>query len=519
MTESKQQPRQEAPGNLKAKAPEFLNYFGRDRPLHLWFADQRTKLISAIVPPFARMGLAPDTISYVGIALLAGVVIYFVRQPPIAVYFILGHMLCDGLDGAFARHAGKASQSGAFTDLCCDQLGMVVVAMMAIFHHMVPPLLGTVYIALYLIVVVFGVIINVMGVGSRITITSKYFLYTVYAIWAFSRVNWFEPLMTVFSTIMAVEVVVGYIRLKRGLRRKFDSEVRYGEGDSYTGTLNYVLNVSIPIAVLVTILIAANLIPLRSMIESPKITPEWIQGPIIIPERQPMDVLGFGMSKGNYLVLTRDRQYESLKIHKLPREEDGPGESFSVPDYVSSMFTVFPVDGNVLLLADHTTRLLMGIDLDASFASKRAVMVFTLPLGWLRVTAMTVGTWKGKNVWLAANYLYTRRTYVVDPKKALKKGYLLGGKVASYVNGGFPLGVAFADDIVVELNKSPFRGALYAAALKKVVAGSNLLDARITSIGLPEDDVIGPVRDKEDLVVLSREGRVYRLPLHPYILK
>jgi phosphatidylglycerophosphate synthase len=465
------------------------------------------------------MGLAPDTISYVGIALLAGVVIYFVRQPTVAVYFILGHMLCDGLDGAFARHAGKASQSGAFTDLCCDQLGMVVVAMMAIFHHMVPPLLGTVYIALYLIVVVFGVIINVMGVGSRITITSKYFLYTVYAIWAFCGVNWFEPLMTTFSIIMSIEVLIGYIRLKRGLRRKFDSEVRYGEGDSYSGTLNYALNVSIPIVVLFTILVVANLIPLRSMIEAPKISPQWIQGPVIVPEHQPMEVLGFAMARGSFLVLTRDLEYETLKIRKLPRDEDGPEESFSVPDYVNSMFTVFPVDGNVLLLADHTTRLLMGIDLDASFASKRAVMVFTLPLGWLRVTAMTVGTWKGEKVWLAANYLYTRRTYLVNPKKALKKGYLLGGKVGSYVNAGFPLGVLCVDDTVLELNKSPFRGTLYAASLKKIVGVSNLLDARTTSVGLPEDNVIGPVRDKDDLILLSREGRVYRLPLHPYILK
>jgi len=487
--------------------------------LHLWFADQRTRLISAAVPPFTRMGLAPDTISYVGIALLTGVVIYFVRQPSIAVYFILGHLLCDGLDGAFARHAGKASQSGAFTDLCCDQLGMVVVAMMAIFHHMVPPLLGTVYIALYLIVVVFGVIINVMGVGSRITITSKYFLYTVYAIWAFSGVNWFQPLMTLFSVIMTIEVLVGYIRLKRGLRRKFGSEERYGEGDSYSGTLNYVLNVSIPVAVLVTILIVANLIPLRSIINSPRMTPQWIHGPIILPEHQPMDILGFALVRESYLVLTRNREDDSLRIQKLPREEDGAEEFFSIPDYVDSTFTVFPVDGNVLLLADHTTRLLMGIDLDASFSSKRAVMVFTLPLGWLRVTAMSVGTWQGNKVWLAANYLYTRRTYLVNPKKALKKGYLLGGTVGSYVNAGFPLGVATVDNTVVELNKSPFRGALYAAPLNKVVTGSNLLDAGKTSIALPENDVIGPVRDKEDLIVLSREGRVYRLPLRPYILK
>jgi phosphatidylglycerophosphate synthase len=519
MTESMKDPREDSPGSLAGKSPEFLNYFGKDRPLQLWFADLRTRLIAAAVPPFTRIGLAPDTISYTGIALLAGVVIYFVRQPAVAVLFILGHMLCDGLDGAFARHAGKASQSGAFTDLCCDQLGMVVVAMMAIFHHMVSPLLGTVYISLYLIVVVFGVIINVMGVGTRITVTSKYFLYTAYAIWAFRGLNWFGPLMTFFSAIMAVEVLVGYIRLKTGLRRKFDSEVRYGEGDSYSGKLNYAVNVSVPITVLLTILIGGNLIPLRTMIEAPRTNPPWIQGPIIVPENEDTEILGFGVREGKFLVLTRDLEDDSLKIRKLPQEGDGTGDFFVVPDYVNSAFSVFPVDDNVLLLADQTTHLLMGIDLDASFASKQAVMVFTLPLGWLRVTAMAVGVWKDKKVWLAANYLYTRRTYLVDPQKALKKGFLLGGRVASYINGGFPAGVAIADTMVVEFNKSPLRGTLYGGSLTKVVAGSDLLDAGSISLALPEEDLLGPVRDKEDLIVLSREGRVYRLPLNPFVTK
>ena len=122
-------------------------------------------------------------------------------------------------------------------------------------------------------------------------------------------------------------------------------------------------------------------------------------------------------------------------------------------------------------------------------------------------------------MWLAANYLYTRRTYLVAPKRALKKGYLLGGTVGSYVNGGFPAGVAFADNTVVELNRSPLRSTLYAAPLSRVVAGSNLVDAGRTSLALPEDDVLGPIREKDNLIVLSRRGRIYRLPLRPYVVK
>lgn len=518
MTDSTEKPQEDGAGTFKNK-PEFLNYFGRDRWMHLWLAEKRTKLISALVPPFERLGLAPDTISYMGIALLAGVVIYFVRQPKVAVVFLAGHLLCDGLDGAFARHAGKASQSGAFTDLCCDQFGMVVVAMMAIFHHLVTPLLGTVYISLYLIVVVFGVIINVMGIGTRITITSKYFLYTVYAIWAFREVNWFAPLMSFFSAVMAVEVVIGYLRLKRGLRRKFDALVPYTEGDSYSGRLNYVLNVSIPLGLLLGILVWGNIVPLRAMLAAPSKAVHWEKGPRVVPGNEHLEILGFGVRDGNFLVLTRDEEDESLEIRNLSTGNGQPKESFSVPAYVDPAFSVLPVDGNVLFLADRTTHLLMGIDLDASFAAKQAVMTLTLPLGWLRVTAMGLGEWNGKKVWLVGNYLYTRRTYVIDPKEAVKKGFLLGGLEADYVNGGFPAGIALVGDRVVEFNGSPLSRLLYVAPLKRAIAGSNLLDVGKISFSPPEESALGPACDGDGLVMLSQDGRSYRLPFKAFLPK
>jgi phosphatidylglycerophosphate synthase len=519
MSETPKNKEDSGTGTFKTKAPsEFLNYFGRDRRLHLWLQDKRTTVASAIFPPFVRIGLVPDTISYIGISFLAGVVLYFVRRPILAVIFLAGHVIFDGLDGAFARHTGKPSQSGAFTDLVCDQFGMVVVALAAIFHHMVSPVLGAVYIALYLIVVVFGVIINVMGLGTRITITSKYFLYTVYAIWAGWEINLFPLLMSFFSVVMAVEVIIGYLRLKRGIRRKFDTDVRFTGGDPYSGKLNYALNVAVPITVLAAILIGANWIPLRAMVEQPKLRVSWSQGPSIIPENEVGEILGLGVRDKKFLVLMRD-QDGNQEIKRLPVQPGESQESFTVPSYISPAITTFPVDENVLLFADSTTRLLMGVDLTASFAAKTAVIVLTLPLEHLRVTAMAAGNWNGKRVWLAANYLYTRKTYVVDPQKAFKKGNLLGGVVASYTNGGYPYGMTLEEGLVIDYNKSPFQGLIYVASLKKMVAGASLLDVGKTSFAPPDVDAIGPVVEGEDLVMLSRNGTVYRLPMKTFLSK
>jgi phosphatidylglycerophosphate synthase len=473
-------------------------------------------VFSAIFPPFVRLGVVPDTISYLGITLLAGVVLYFVRNPPIAVVFLAGHIVCDGLDGAYARHAGKASQSGAFTDLVCDQLGMVVVTIMAMFHHMVSPLLGSIYVSLYLIVVVFGVIINVMGLGTRITVTSKYFLYIAYLIWAASGINLFTATMSLFSVVMAVEVTVGYLRLKRGIRRKFDSEVRFTEGDPYSGRLNYALNVAAPLSVLLCILVAANLIPIRTMIDSPRLRLSWLQGAHILPPDETGNLLGIGVRDKDFLLLLHAED-GTKKVARITSEGVDTQDFFVVPEYVTPAFSSLPVDGNVMLLVDMSTRLLMGIDLDASFAARRTVTILTLPIGYLHVTAMAVARRNDHTVWLAGNYLYTRQTYLIDPHRALKKGSMLDGIVESYTNGGFPAGMTVYGETVIELNRSPLKSMIYVAPLGRLVAGRNILDAGKISFYPPEPDALGPVQHGGDLVMLSTGGRIYRLSMDVFI--
>ncbi len=491
---------------------EFLNYFGQDRVIHSWFAEKRTRLFSSLVEPLGRLGLAPDTISYTGIAFLAGVILYFVRKPSVAVMFLAGHIICDGLDGVFARHSGKASQSGAFTDLVCDQLGMLVVAMAVVFHHLVAPLLGAVYMVLYLIVVGFGVIINSMGLGTRVTITSKYFLYIVYGIWAGWQINLFTPLMSFFSAIMTVEVVVGYIRLKAGIRKKYDSEVKFGHSDIYSSRLHYTLNMAVPLAVLTCILVYGNLIPIRAMFDKPSLKVDWQDGGHLISSDEKGEIFGLGLNGEVFLALVRD-EANFVEMRSIVPTDPNRGESFAVPYYVSPVISTFPVYNNVLLIADNTTRLVLGIDLTASFAAKRAVTVFTIPMGYLHVTAMAAGDWNGKIVWFAANYLYTRKTLIIDPDKALNKGSLLGGVVARYTNGGFPSGMAYLDATVMELNKSFLTELIYAAHINRLVAGRNLLDVRHTSFAPPEPNLFGPFAQGNDVIMVSRQGRIFRLPL------
>jgi hypothetical protein len=194
-------------------------------------------------------------------------------------------------------------------------------------------------------------------------------------------------------------------------------------------------------------------------------------------------------------------------------DENGSPKKFLIPEYVNPAFSGLPVDGNVLLLIDNTTRLLMGIDMDASFRSGRAVLVITLPVQYLRITGLAVGMHNGKRVWLAANYLYTRKTYIIDPEKALRKGYLSGGVMAAYVNSGFPSGLVLIGENIVEYASSPMNRLMYVAPLTQMIGIKDILSASLFSIEPPTKEALGPVMLNETLVMMSPRGALFRLPI------
>jgi hypothetical protein len=106
MSETPKNKEDSGTGTFKTKAPsEFLNYFGRDRRLHLWLQDKRT-LWRLHLP---RIITSTDTIRTRDLV-FAGVVLYSCED--VLASFSWPAMIFDGLDGAFARHTGKPHSPG-----------------------------------------------------------------------------------------------------------------------------------------------------------------------------------------------------------------------------------------------------------------------------------------------------------------------------------------------------------------------------------------------------------------------
>ncbi|WP_370247668.1 phosphatidylinositol phosphate synthase [Nocardioides sp.] len=74
---------------------------------------------------FIRLGISPDTVTFVGtLGVVAGALIFFPQGHLLAgVLFITAFVFSDLIDGKMARELGRSSRFGAFWDSTLDRIG------------------------------------------------------------------------------------------------------------------------------------------------------------------------------------------------------------------------------------------------------------------------------------------------------------------------------------------------------------------------------------------------------------
>jgi CDP-diacylglycerol---glycerol-3-phosphate 3-phosphatidyltransferase len=106
------------------------------------YTDGTRRLAARWIGGLARTRVTPNALTAAGITLCAAaaVVVFFAHERPwllywvAAVLFVVGSLL-DILDGALARHGGKATPFGAFVDSISDRVseGFVLTAIALVF--------------------------------------------------------------------------------------------------------------------------------------------------------------------------------------------------------------------------------------------------------------------------------------------------------------------------------------------------------------------------------------------------
>lgn len=82
-------------------------------------------LLAPFVTLFLRLGISPDTVTFVGtLGVAAGALIFFPQgELLIGVLFITAFVFSDLIDGQMARQSGRNSKFGSFWDSTLDRIG------------------------------------------------------------------------------------------------------------------------------------------------------------------------------------------------------------------------------------------------------------------------------------------------------------------------------------------------------------------------------------------------------------
>ena len=207
-----------------------FNYFSEsEQQSQQRFKQLRDSLLNPLVRGMSAIGLTPNLLSLLGLLVLVPFVWLLLQnsepaQVRLAFWFLILHVVLDGLDGPLARHQGKSGPAGTLVDMVCDHLGMVVVSITLIQVGLLHAALGSVYVFLYTTSVVFIVVLNQIERPFRFVFRSKYVLYGILLIYAVFNVNYLDTAVILFVLSDLVISIRGFGKLYQWLEESRTAE-------------------------------------------------------------------------------------------------------------------------------------------------------------------------------------------------------------------------------------------------------------------------------------------------------
>jgi len=468
----------------------FLNYFtDSERGFALRANRMKNALFGWLGPLLVRLHVPPDAISYLGVACLIGVVIWFLSHPYRAFFLLVAYVAIDGIDGAYARYLDRPTQSGAFADIVCDQLGMVVIVLGFIQYRMVDGQIGAYYMGAYIVMIAFSVVQNAQGIPMQFTFRSKYFLYGIYALWAFTRINLAPLLIPIFSLVMTFSIVQSYIRLKRGLYWKYDlpeilrkdKDIRAKGGQPPRFWQS--LNVLLPAAVIVLLLFMGGFTQIRGMIESPDVKPEWKKNPLdfLQDKERPRSITDYhdGWLLSAHMAETGFSTYYLLDSGFVKQG------SFRVPWELHRQHGSC-TDGDDLYVADRLSRRVYDINVEESLEQGLAVLERSFDTTLRQPVTCTLTEHEGETRMLVAEYMSLYRTVMVDHEKAFERGSAEDALIGWYRNMGFAHAMTTYGTRVFEMNSSLWKDLIYVIDPERALHHKYLRGGLIKKIAAPK---------------------------------
>lgn len=154
------------------------------------------------------------------LSLIAGLAfcpLFIWSSKPVALALLLLHVLLDGLDGPLARHLGRASDRGSFTDTMSDQVVVTLSTLTLIHVQMVSLWPGVMYLFFYAVVVLFAMARNAMAIPYSWLVRPRFFVYLGIPVDLYLWPGRLDILLWIVSALLVWKVLTGFVNIRKRL--------------------------------------------------------------------------------------------------------------------------------------------------------------------------------------------------------------------------------------------------------------------------------------------------------------
>lgn len=197
--------------------PNAFHYLGHKTGWKRLSEQSRTALLYPFLRILDELGVQPWHLSAIGGAALLGFAWFARTDILFAGTFILIHLCFDAIDGTLARYQGTSSPAGAITDVAADEGGLALIMVVLIGLGYVSPLLGSAYLALYLIMVALLLMLDMQKKPYLWAMPTKNVFYLLFYMEMLDIAILVEPALIAFIVYMAMLNVHLFQRLRWAL--------------------------------------------------------------------------------------------------------------------------------------------------------------------------------------------------------------------------------------------------------------------------------------------------------------
>lgn len=171
-------------------------------------------VLRPLVLLLARLGVSPNQVSLSQIAI--GAIIFFAitPYPRLAFVLMLLAIVLDGVDGALARHTGKASRYGALIDQYADHVREILVVAGLAYAGALNGAWAALYALAYTGCNITLLLCNANRVPIPLAIKTAFVFYPALFVYLWFGRNYLDPAVALIVTLMGAVVVQGLWKLR-----------------------------------------------------------------------------------------------------------------------------------------------------------------------------------------------------------------------------------------------------------------------------------------------------------------